>query len=116
MAVQDVVTSKRLKVQREKPGLASLSDARGGVLAGFFDGRSRAAEAEKAGVATLAAIWGCEESVVQKELQQTFSSGPMNLGTSAVGAIVRLREGHHGTVLFLAWSPRLYTRGGDKNV
>jgi len=85
------------------------------VLAGSFDGRSRAAEAEKAGVATLAAIGGYEENVVQKELPQTFSSGPINLRTSAVGAIVRLREGHHGTVLFLAWNPRLYTRG-DKNV
>jgi len=49
------------------------------VLVGLFDGRSRAAEAEKAGVATLAAIGGYEENVVQKELEQTFSSGPMNL-------------------------------------
>ena len=49
------------------------------MLAGFFEGRSIEAKAEKAGVATLAAIWGYEENVVQKELEQTFSSGPMNL-------------------------------------
>ena len=77
---------------------------------GFFDGRSGATEAEEAGVAILAAIGGYQENVVQKELPQTFSSGPMNLRTSAVEAIVRLREGKHGTVLFLARSPKLYTR------
>src|SRR6267142_4264356 len=85
------------------------------MLAGLVDGRARVPEPEIADVTILAAVWGYEEDVVKKELAQTSSPRPVNLRASAVGAIVRLREGKHGTVLFLAWSRRLYTTG-DKNV
>ena len=80
-----------------------------------MDVRARVPEPEIADVTILAAVRGYEENVVQKELAQTSSSGPVNLSASTVGTIGRLRKGKHGTALFLAWSRRLYTTG-DKNV
>ena len=80
-----------------------------------MDVRARVPEPEIADVTILAAVWGYEKKVVQKELAQTSSSGPVNLRASAGGAIVRLHEGKHGTVLFLTWGRVLYT-AGDKNV
>jgi len=78
------------------------------MLAGPMDVRASVPEPEIADVTILAAVGSYEENVVEKKLAQTSSSGPINLWTSAAGAIVRLREGKHGTVLFLAWSPKLY--------
>jgi hypothetical protein len=85
------------------------------MLAWLMDVRARVPESKIADVTILAAVWGYEENVVQKELAQASSSGPVNLSASAAGTSVRLREGKHGTVLFLAWSRRLYHHG-DKNV
>jgi len=86
------------------------------MLAGLVDVRARVPEPEIADVTILAAVWGYEENVVQKELAQTSSSGPVNLRASTGGTIVRLPEGKHRTVLFLAWSRRLYTMGDKKRL
>jgi hypothetical protein len=85
------------------------------MLAGLIYVWAPVAEPEIADVTNLAAVWGYKENVVQKELAQTSSSGPVDLRAPASGAIVRLREGKHGTVLFLAWSRGLYTTE-EKNV
>ena len=77
-----------------------------------MDVRAPVAEPEIADVAILAAVRGYQENVVQKELAHTSSSGPVDLRASAAGAVVRLHEGKHGTVLFLAWSRGLYTTEG----
>jgi hypothetical protein len=83
------------------------------MLAGLMDVRGSVPEPEIADVTNPTAVWGYEENVVQKELEQTSSSGSINLRASAAGTIVRLREGKHGTVLFLAWS-RIIHHGGQK--
>jgi hypothetical protein len=63
-------------------------------------------EPEIADVTVLAAIRRYEENVVQKELAETFSSGPMNLSAFASRAIARLGKGKHGTCSLsdLEWS------------
>jgi len=104
----DILLSVPLGRGRESPR-SGLS----GMLAGLVDMRARVPEPEIAEVTILTAVWGYEENVVQQELAQASSSGPVNLRASAAGAIVRLSEGKHGTVLFLAWSRKLYTPRGQ---
>jgi len=53
---------------------------------------------------------GYEENVVQKELPQTFSSGPINLRTSAVGHCETSRGTPWDRTLS-GLESRLYTRG-----
>jgi len=87
----------------------------GGVLAGPVDGMAAETETEIAAVASAAAERADKEQFVENVLAEAFSSGAVNRGAATVGTIGGLCEGKHGTVLFLAWSRRLYTTG-NKNV
>ncbi len=78
------------------------------MLASPVDGMAAEAETEIAGVASAAAIRTDKEQFVENVLAEASSSGAVNGGAATFGTIVGLAKGKHGTVLFLAWSPKLY--------
>ena len=80
-----------------------------GVVALVFDGGTGAPKAEMADVTVLAAIGADQENIAEEKLHGTFSSGTENCRATAVGALCGSIKGQHGTVLFLAWSERVYT-------
>src|SRR5882724_7661806 len=93
-----------LRLNRQSVGL-------GGVLAGPVDGMAAEAETEIAAVASAAAERTDKEQFVENMLVEVSSSGAVNGGAATSGTIGRLAKGKHGTVLFLAWNPKLYTIG-----
>ncbi len=84
-------------------------------MAVVFDGMAAEAETEIAGVASAAAERTDKEQFVENMLVEVFSSGAVNGGAATSGTIGGLAKGKHGTILFLAWRPKLYTIG-RKNV
>jgi len=70
-------------------------------------------ETEIAAVASAATERTDKEQFVEEVLAEALSSGAVNGGAATAGTIGGLREGKHGTVLFLAWSGKLYTTGGS---
>ena len=83
-------------------------------MASPVDGMAAEAETEIAGVASAAAIRTDKEQFVEKVLAEASSSGAVNGGATAFGTSAGLRQGKHGTALFLAWSAKLYTINGGK--
>ena len=86
----------------------------GGVLAGPVDGIAAEAETEIAGVASAATIRTDKEQFVENLLLEASSSGAVNGGAAAFGTVGGHTKGKHGTVLFLAWNPKLYTTNRGK--
>ena len=84
-----------------------------GVVGGPVDGMAAETETEIAAVASAATERTDKEQFVEEVLAEALSSGAVNGGAATAGTIGGLREGKHGTVLFLAWSGKLYTTGGS---
>jgi hypothetical protein len=102
--------NKKVRVSRVSGHTEVLS----GVVVLVFDGGTGAAKAEMADVTVLAAIGADQENIAEEKLHGTFSLGTENCRATAVGALCGSIKGQHGTVLFLAWSKRVYTTPGRK--
>jgi hypothetical protein len=84
------------------------------VLAGLVDGMVAETETKITRVASAAAERTDKKQFVENVLVEVSSSGAVNGGAATSGTIGGLAKGKHGTVLFLAWSAKLYTIGHKK--